>query len=227
MSNGENKMTSGGRIVFGLIFILFGIFPMLAAFDIGPLGVRDINGPPWIGFVAGGTFVVAGIAIMSPNTLISKIMGFLILVGLAAISNWIAFGVGERVCSSNIDLFGFMDSSEHSDLACRIPFGLGAVMMNAIFLHISVSSIQKMQGGPPTLQRTRKVTEWGMWLSISPILLPLILFLILSSAFEALKTKIQTGDWPRNTKFIDRQKRKGFLKPCLEEKVEQSKHPKS
>lgn len=213
----EKELTIGGQILFGVTFILFGIFPLLAAFDIGPLGVRDINGPPWLGFVAGGIFVAAGFAIMFRHKpFISQLMGFLIIAGLAAIGNWIAFGVGERVCSGNFDLFGFINESEHSGLACRIPFGFGAVIMDAILLHISVSSLQKILGGPPKLQRICKVTEWGIWLSLSPILLPMVLFLIARSAFEAIKGKIETGDWPRNKSFIDRQKRKGLLKDYMD-----------
>ena len=227
MSDKNNNLTSGGRIVFGLIFILFGIFPMLATFDIGPLGVKDINGPPWLGFSAGGVFIAGGLAIMLPKPPFPQLMGFLIIAGLAAIGNWIAFGVGERVCSSNLDLFGFIDNNEHSGLACRIPFGLGAVIMDAILIYIAVSTLQKMLGGPPKLQRTRKVAEWAIWISLTPILFPLILFLLARAGIDALKTRIQTGAWPRNQEFIDRQKRTGLLKSRFEKKIKQRKHSES
>jgi hypothetical protein len=52
----DKPMTPTERVVFGLLFVGVGIFPMLASFDIGPLRSTDINGPPWLGLVAGGVF---------------------------------------------------------------------------------------------------------------------------------------------------------------------------
>jgi len=181
---------------------------MLASFDIGPLGVEDINGPPWLGFAAGGVFIAGGLAIMLPKPPFAQLMAFLIIFGLAAIGNWIAFGVGERVCSSSFDFFGFVDNSEHSGLACRIPFGLGAVILDAILLYFSLSTLQKMLGGPPKLQKTLKVSQWIVWLSLSPFLIPLLLFVVAQAGVGAVKTRVQTGQWPQNQKFIERQKRR-------------------
>ncbi|HKI61774.1 MAG TPA: hypothetical protein VKA31_05725 [Mariprofundaceae bacterium] len=206
----ENNMTPAGRIAFGSIFILFGIFPMLAAFDIGPLGVKDINGPPWLGIAAGGIFVAGGLAVMLQKTPLAQVLSLLILVGLAAIGNWIGFGVGERICTSNFDLFGY--TGEHSGLACRIPFGFGAIVMDAILIYVLMTTLQKLLGGPPQLARLLKLAEWGIWISLLPILLPVLLFLIGKSALDASITRIRTGEWPRNEAFIARQKRKGLLR---------------
>jgi hypothetical protein len=54
------QLTPRAALVVGLVFVASGIFPMLAAFDIGPLRQEDISGPPWLGFVAGGVFTAAG-----------------------------------------------------------------------------------------------------------------------------------------------------------------------
>jgi len=210
-SKDENNMTPGGRIVFGSIFILFGIFPMLAAFDIGPLGVKDINGPPWLGFAAGGIFVAAGLAVMLHKSPLAKLLGLLILVAFAAIGNWIAFGVGERICSYDFSFFGYVDTGQHSDLACRIPFGYGAVIIDAILLYASLRTLQGFLGGPPVIAALVKIAEWGMWLTLAPIVIPVVLFLVARSALDAVKTRIRTGAWPRNEAFIERQKRKGLL----------------
>lgn len=54
---------------------------------------------------------------------------------LAAIGNWIAFGVGGRVCSGSVL---FWTGGNWSGLACRIPFGFGAIMTNGILLLVLV-----------------------------------------------------------------------------------------
>lgn len=71
---------------------------MLAAFDIGPLHREDINGPPWLAFVAGGLFFLAGVSILMGRIgpLASSTLTVLMLAGFAAIGNWIAFGAGEE-----------------------------------------------------------------------------------------------------------------------------------
>ncbi|MFH0933591.1 MAG: hypothetical protein V1879_00120, partial [Pseudomonadota bacterium] len=65
MAEPETPLTPRGRFWFGLTFVAFGIMPMLATFDIGPLGTADINGPPWLGLASGGVFVAAGLAVMA------------------------------------------------------------------------------------------------------------------------------------------------------------------
>lgn len=45
MAEHETHLTRRGRLWLGLAFVAFGIVPMLATFDIGPLGTKDINGP--------------------------------------------------------------------------------------------------------------------------------------------------------------------------------------
>lgn len=56
------QLTPGAGLVIGLLFVACGVPPMLAAFDLGPLSAQDINGPPWLGFAAGGSFAAAGLA---------------------------------------------------------------------------------------------------------------------------------------------------------------------
>ena len=52
------------RIALGLLCIAGGVMPVLASFDLGPLDRSAINGPPWLGFLAGAVFIAAGIAVM-------------------------------------------------------------------------------------------------------------------------------------------------------------------
>ena len=207
-------LTPGASLLFGLLFVASGVFPMLAAFDIGPLGRDDIQGPPWLGFVAGGTFVAAGLAIIAgPRAaLVNSLFAILALAGLAALGNWVAFGAGARACSGSLALPWLWGEGDFSGLACRIPFGLGAAITDAFLAWMIVATLQKALGGPPRLAWLRKAAEWLILASLLSILLPLLLVLLAGVALGALKTRITTGAWPRNEGFVARQKAKGLLR---------------
>jgi hypothetical protein len=209
----SQKLTPRAALVVGLIFVASGIFPMLAAFDIGPLSQEDINGPPWLGFVAGGVFASAGLGVMAGprSSMAANLFGLLSLAGLAMIGNWIAFGAGERVCSGSISLPGAWTETDFSGLGCRIPFGLGALITDAFLGYLIVSMAQKALGGPPRLARLLKAAEWLIVASISPFILLLAVIGIGSAVVGALKTRWTTGAWPKNEAFIARQKAKGLL----------------
>ncbi|MDP3515381.1 MAG: hypothetical protein Q8S20_21775 [Sulfuritalea sp.] len=211
-------LTPGASLLVGLLFVASGIFPMLAAFDIGPLGRADIQGPPWLGFVAGGIFVAAGLAIIAgPRALlVNSLFAILALAGLAALGNWVAFGAGARACSGSLALPWLWGEGDFSGLACRIPFGLGAVITDAFLCWMIVATLQKALGGPPRLARLLKAAEWLILASLlpilMPILLPLLLVLLVGVALGALRTRLVSGAWPRNEGFVARQKAKGLLR---------------
>jgi len=211
--NQPQQFTPRAALLVGLVFVASGIFPMLAAFDIGPLSQEDINGPPWLGFVAGGIFAAAGLSIMAGtrSSLAANLFGLLSLAGLAMIGNWIAFGAGERACSGSISLPLMWSESDFSGLGCRIPFGLGALITDAFLCYMMVSILQKALGGPPRLARLLKAAEWLIVASIAPFILLLAIIGIGSAAAGAVKTRWTTGAWPRNEEFIARQKAKGLL----------------
>lgn len=211
--NQNQQLGPGAAHLIGVLLAAFGAVLMAATFDIGPLGTDDINGPPWLGVACGGVFAAAGLALIAgpQSPLLARLFGILILTGLAALGNWITFGVGGRVCAGSISLPWLSTSSDLSGLACRIPFGLGALVVNAFLGWTIVSTLQQALGGPPRLARLLKAAEWLMLASLAPLLLPLILILVLGSAFGAIKTRLTSGAWPRNEEFIARQKRKGLL----------------
>lgn len=212
--NRSQHLGPGAALLVGLLFVAVGVLPMLAAFDIGPLRREDINGPPWLGFAAGGIFVAAGLAVIAgpQAALVSSLFGLLALAGLAAIGNWIAFGAGERVCSGGLSLPWLASGLDLAGLACRIPFGLGALITDAFLCYMTVSILQKALGGPPRLARLLKAMEWLIVASLAPILLVLAISLLLSGSAEALKARWRTGVWPRNESFIARQTAAGLLR---------------
>ena len=208
----QQQLSAGGALLIGLVFVAAGVLPMLAAFDIRPLGRGDIDGPPWLAFVAGGIFAAAGLAmIVGPRApLAGGLFGILALAGLAAIGNWIAFGAGQRACAGTLSLPWLWGESDFAGLACRIPFGLGALITDAFLYYMAVSLLQKALGGPPHLARLLKAAEWLILASLAPFLLLLLSIALLSGAADAVKARFTTGAWPRNEEFIARQKAKGL-----------------
>lgn len=209
----SNQLSPAAAHLIGLLFIASGLFPMLAAFDVGPLRAEDINGPPWLGIAAGGCFAAAGCAIIAgpQSPLLARLFGMLSLLGLVLIGNWVAFGAGERICGGSFSLAGIGGSRDLDGLACRIPFGVGALITDAFLCLMVATTLQQALGGPPRLARVVKAAEWLILASLLPILLPLLLFGLASAALGALKTRLATGAWPRNEEFIARQKAKGWL----------------
>jgi hypothetical protein len=188
--------------------IAAGIMPMLAAFDVGMLTHADINGPPWLGVVSGGVFLLAGLMILCaplPEVL-NGLLSAVLITGLASLGGWVAFGTGMRACSSNISLPFLTGSGQFSNLACRIPFGIGAIICSATVCLIVATTLQKAAGGKPHLARLVRATEWLMLTSLLPILLPLLIFGIASILPGVLWTRLKTGAWPRNEAFIARSK---------------------
>lgn len=207
------KLSPAQRLIFGLLSVAVGLFPMLAAFDIGPLHRADINGPPWLAFVAGGLFFLAGVSILMGRIapLASSALTVLMLAGFSAIGNWIAFGAGERHCSGGLSLGMFWGEGDLSGLGCRIPFGLGALMVNGMLGYAAVVTLQKAVGGPPRLAWLVSWAQWGLLACLAPVLVPLLLFVIARSAVGALGVRLKTGAWPRNEAFIARQKARALL----------------
>lgn len=190
-------LSSRASMLLGLLFVVSGIFPMLTAFDIGPLGREDIQGPSWLSFVAGGSFAAAGLAIIAePGApLWNRLFATLALAGLAAVGNWVAFGAGARVCSGSTSLSWAWGEGDFAGLACRIPFGIGAVMTDAFLCWMVAATLQKALGGPPRLARLLKAAEWLILASIAPLLLVLVAMVIVTAVAGAVRTRWTTGAW--------------------------------
>lgn len=208
------KLSPLQRLTFGLTTLAVGLFPMLGAFDIGPLHREDINGPPWLAFVAGGLFFLAGVSILVGRIapLASSALTVLMLAAFAAIGNWIAFGAGERHCSGDLSLGLLWGEGDLSGLGCRIPFGLGALMVNGMLGYVAAVTLQKALGGPPRLARLVKWAQWGLLACLAPVLVPLLLFVVVRSGVGAMGVRLKTGAWPRNEAFIARRKAKALLR---------------
>ena len=129
-------------LAMGGMVILMGSVPVLAAVGIIPTDDAFWLAPRWVGGIAGGVFVVAGLFILTKPAVdrlepqmrkqIAGLFPLLIVSGLATISGWVAFGSGERQFSTTISNWLVVFSSGGSELVGRIAFGLGAVALIVI-----------------------------------------------------------------------------------------------
>jgi len=210
----HNKLSPAGRFFFGLLCLACGILPVLASFDIGPLGREAINGPAWLGAAAGGVFIVAGIALLMgedgsrSDHPLSYVLLACILGAFAAVSNWIAFGPGPRECTIAMVGVAFDSGSPANGIACRAGFGIGAGILDGFLIWLVAGAAQKF-GAPAGIATA--LERFGLivlGLSLAPIALPLILFLTAKGLIAGFATYCTTGKWPRNESFIARMKAK-------------------
>lgn len=209
---GTKPLTPVARIGFGLLCVACGLPPALAAFDLGPLHSADINGPPWLGLVAGGVFILAGLALILGDGKRQSANGprALLFVGtiygcFAAIANWIAFGPGPRACSVSFAGF-FFDGPLAGELSCRIGFGIGAVMLNGCLLLMAGAVLEKVRGPGWLARGMNRLGLLLLGLALAPILLLPLLWLLGRGLFDGYRAYRATGAWPRNESFIARKK---------------------
>lgn len=206
MSDTQTTPTLRGRVLLALAMGAFGAVLALATFDIGPLGPDDIQRHAWLGIACGGVFIAGGLALLAgqQRPVLNGFFAILVLIGLASIGNWIAFGVGERTCGASIVFW----QGELTGLGCRVPFGIGALIVNAVTVLFTIVAVQTALGGPPKLARIRRAGEILVFISLAPILVPIFVVMIVSMFLSALKTRLASGQWPRNENFIARQRAK-------------------
>jgi hypothetical protein len=149
MSN-DAPHTPAARLVLGLLCIAAGVLPILAALDAGPLHQRDIHGPAWLGWAAGGVFVLAGIAPLAGEPArghpLSYMVMFLMVVALAAVSNWIAFGPGARQCSGGFTRLLFSSRGAAAEAECRVVFGFGACILDGVLIWMLGNGLRRIAG---------------------------------------------------------------------------------
>lgn len=213
----QGTLSPAARLILGLAFLAGGLVPALASFDIGPLDRSAINGPPWLGFLAGGVFMAGGIALILGERLRDSALSYalfaLVIGAFAAIANWIAFGPGARECAIAFAGFLFESGSWGNEVACRAGFGIGAGVLNGFVLCMVAAALRNSIGPGKLPNAIESLGFAVLLLSLAPIILPMLLFLIGKILLEGFATRRKTGRWPRNEAFIARMKAKHAQKP--------------
>jgi hypothetical protein len=168
-----NEPSPRRAIVLGIIFIAFGVYPVLVSLGVAR-GQLSPGVQPWVGVAAGCTFILAGLAVingyavaggaqangdLSANApfiarLTQYLLGIAIIGLMFAMFAWVAFGPGERHFSSSISIPGLSSSGQSSERSGRIVFGGASVLIGLFFVFAVVSGAKRLwrdgvaSGGP-------------------------------------------------------------------------------
>jgi hypothetical protein len=126
-----------------------GLFIVLVAAGLIPAEESSFHAPRWVVGAAGLAFVLAGLAILTiprggsyepagRTPVTSSLLGGSIVGLLALITNWIAFGPGERRFSGGLALPFFSVSAPADEWSGRAAFGVGAVIMDLMAVWLAV-----------------------------------------------------------------------------------------
>ena len=147
-------------ITVGAICAAFGVYFVLASLGFAPLSGK-VYAPMWILLLAGLCFLFGGLAVLIPAAvtgevradgelpagtpawlrILQYIFGLAILVSLASIGTWIAFGPGDRSFSSTTS---FITSSGGSEMPGRVVFGFGAIITWLAMIAIGISGWRRL-----------------------------------------------------------------------------------
>ena len=154
----SEQLSPRARLVMGLVFVLAGLPIMAVATGLITPKPGSMHAPPWVVFLAGSSFSLAGVMILMPESM-SKLRGFLgavFMIGFASIFVWIAFGPGERHFSGGFSIGPLFSSSPSSEMGGRIAFGIAAVLLSAFALWGTYAWLRSLfRHGSDDADRTR------------------------------------------------------------------------
>ncbi len=121
-------------IVFGLLAAVVGLIYIGIAIWGSDTG---FHAPRWVVGMAGGTFLLAGLAILGQGyPHFSALVRALLLTAFSAVVTWVSFGPGERQFSSTTSLPFISFSRSASDLSERICFAPGAILLDGLAIYL-------------------------------------------------------------------------------------------
>jgi hypothetical protein len=159
----HTPLTPRGALLVGLLFGACGVAAILSAFGLTPL--RPTPGTPvWVAVSAGVLFVLGGAAVINGYAiaggagadgdlpvnapfavrLLQYLLGLAIVGVMTIVSAWIAFGPGPRQFSTTIALPFFAERSVGGSLSGRIAFGMGTVLLFAMFVAFGWSGARRL-----------------------------------------------------------------------------------
>jgi hypothetical protein len=120
------------------------------------------------------------------GTRAGQLLGGLVFFVLLIIGNWIAFGPGERECESSISLPFLELEDDNAGLACRMPFGWGAVLMNGIVIVMIGRTLLKHLGASWWASAIEKVGRAVVLIMLSPLVVVVLIAAFASGGKSAL-----------------------------------------
>jgi hypothetical protein len=123
----------------GVLPIVMGAFCSGIGMGWIPYEPAKLEAPGWVIVVVGLAFIAAGLAVLSTkwsrDGQPQAVYGFIILLGLTAVFNWVAFGAGERHFSSSTSISGnTIASAPVDERNGRIVFGIASVVLDLVLV---------------------------------------------------------------------------------------------
>jgi hypothetical protein len=171
-------------ILAAAAFLTAGLFPMLDALGVFPGSAERMNAPRWVVFLAGGLFFACGLWLTMLGTVgtarartFGIALGVLIMMGLALVANWVAFGGGDRNdCGGGFSTLSLGYSSGVAELECRAAFGYGALLLDLMLLRGASAWWENRDPGNCAARAVSTACGWGLGLLLLPLLLLALLF---------------------------------------------------
>lgn len=94
---------------------------------------EKLKAPAWVAYLALGLLAFAGVCIVALALRLNQLARWLVCVllgAMAIVPAWIALGPGPRQCT----MFSLGARAAVSELACRGAFGIGAMILAALFI---------------------------------------------------------------------------------------------
>jgi len=107
----------------------WGLFLIALSLGMGALihfRPQPLQVPAWVAYAALSSFFFAGLLLLATSAGKARLEGWLavgVTLALLVPAAWIAFGAGERRCTSNIPLLSLPPAA-----VCRTAFGISAVL---------------------------------------------------------------------------------------------------
>lgn len=147
----------------GLIVAAMGLFIVLMSVGVIPADEASFHAPRWIISLAGMTFLLGGGLVglsgfeddgssgLSTRMTILRFFrtgaALTLVLLLVIVSNWVAFGPGERSGSITSSLPFISVTKESGDFMGRVCFGFGAILFDGILLIVLVSNVARWWRG--------------------------------------------------------------------------------
>jgi hypothetical protein len=187
-------------LLIGLFVTAMGLTPMLAALGVIPSPDSSFHAPRWVVFLAGSLFFMVGMWIIMQGIVgeerarvFGGAMAFALVLGLAFLINWVAFGSGSREsCSGTPSILGFDSTRAAAEFECRAAFGYGALLMDFIALRALAGWVGgKAFSGNRAGRALEKTSEWGIVLLLLPLVVLAFLLQGVKSGSERLFNRLR------------------------------------
>jgi hypothetical protein len=164
-------------------FLAAGLFPMLDALGVFPGSETRMQAPRWVVLLVGGLFFFGGLWLLLVSAIGESrarssgvVLGVVLMMGLALVANWLAFGGGDRSdCSGALSIPAFGYAHGIAEIECRAAFGYGALLLDLVLLRGLSGWWERGDPGSRAARALSKGFGWGL----GALLLPLVLLVVL------------------------------------------------